>query len=767
MVKVFFFSRHIPRVLAESEEGMKNKKMKFIFYSFCLFAAALCGIIAAFFTIQIIKAPKLSEIDASPEGYLSTILDKDGEVVNTLYVTESNRIYVGLEYIPKELQEAFIAIEDARFYSHKGVDVQGLFRAFVHGITTGGFDQGASTITQQLLKNNVFTDWMNEETFFDSICRKVQEQFLAVRLEQKYSKEWILENYLNTINLGGGTRGVQVAAQYYFGKDVSELSLAECALIAGITKNPTRYNPRLNAEKSIERQTLVLNAMLEQGYISQEEYDQAVFENVIAALEDKEGSRGVKVFSWFEDALLQQIVEDLTATYRYTEEDAWNLIYSGGLTIYSTVDPVLQKICETEAVNPEWYRDNEEISIVMTDVSSGAVQAIVGSSQKKTESLVYNRATEALRQPGSTIKIVGEYAALLDQQEATLGTVIADEPYEYSDGTKLSNSYGTFYGMISLRDAIKTSSNVVALKAYQMAGEEKVFEYLEKFGITTLDEQDRNEAVSIGGTYNGVSNLEMTGAYNAIANDGCYIRPYFYTQITDRNGNVILENKNDSEQIIKKSTAQLLTSAMQDVISTGTGTNAAVKGVELAGKSGTTNEMKDAWFVGFSAHYTCGIWGGYDDHSPQKSSAYVKKIWKKIMTEVHEGKEKIQLLDPANLVTAEICTKCGKLAVDGMCNDTVQGNMTKEEYFAAGTEPVGECSCHVKIILCEKNGLKANSFCPKSEKTYLKEAPEGTADCEYVLPKTVEKSCAEHKYFWDTWFEKETWIDDEVIRRFF
>lgn len=734
---------------------MKNKKLKFILYGFCLLALAIGGIAAVFLTIQIIKAPNLSEIDASPEGYLSTILDKDGQVVNTLYVTESNRIYVGLENIPKELQEAFIAIEDARFYRHGGVDVQGLLRAFIHGITSGGFDQGASTITQQLLKNNVFTDWMSEETFYDSLCRKVQEQFLAIRLEQNYSKEWILENYLNTINLGGGTRGVQVAAQYYFGKDVSELSLAESALIAGITKNPTTYNPLINPEKSIRRQNLVLNAMLEQEYISQEEYDQAVLENVIDALEERENNRGMKVFSWFEDALLQQIVRNLTETYRYNEEEAWNLIYSGGLTIYSTLDMKLQALCEKEGTNQEWYNGNEEISIVMTDVTSGAVCAIVGSSQKKEESLVYNRATDAVRQPGSTIKVIGEYAALIDTQKATLGTVIADEPYEYSNGTKLSNSYGTFYGMTTIRDAIKTSSNVVALKAYQMAGEEKVFDYLDKFGITTLTDQDRNEAAAIGGTYNGVTNLEMTAAYNAIANNGRYICPYFYTKIIDRNGNVILENKGDSRQVIKKTTAMLLTSAMQDVILGGTGSTASVNGLSLAGKSGTTNEMKDVWFVGFSAHYTCGIWGGHDDNSAQESSAYVKKIWKKIMAEAHVDKENRTLVDSSNLITANICTKCGKLAVEGMCDDTVQGNMTKTEYFVSATEPVAECDCHVTVSVCESTGLKANSFCPKLKQTYLKEAPKGTVDCEYVVSESVEKTCTEHKYIWDTWFDNE------------
>lgn len=465
----------------------------------------LIGVLAAFVWKQIQQAPDISEIDATPDGYLSTILDKDENVMNTLYVTESNRIYVGLENIPQELQEAFIAIEDARFYSHKGIDIKGILRAVGQGIAKGSFSQGASTITQQLLKNNVFTDWMEEETFYDRVCRKVQEQYLAICLEQNYSKEWILENYLNTINLGGGTRGVQVAAQYYFSKDVSELSLAECALLAGITKNPTAYNPINHPDKSLDRQHLVLKAMLEEGYISQEEYDMAYAEDVIAALITDSEERGTKIFSWFEDSLLEQLIEDLMVEYNYNEEEAWDMIYSGGLTIYSTQDTRLQEICETEATRSEWYTDEQEISVVVTDVSTGAVAAIIGGSEEKTASLTYNRATDAIRQPGSTIKIIGEYAAAIDTGVVSLGTAINDEPYTYSDGTPLSNSTGTYKGMTTVREAIASSGNIVALKTFQMVGESKVYEYLQKFGITTLTQEDRNEALSIGGTYNGVT----------------------------------------------------------------------------------------------------------------------------------------------------------------------------------------------------------------------------------------------------------------------
>lgn len=721
----------------------------------------LLGIAAAVFIgMQISDAPDISEIDATPDGYLSTILDKNENVMNTLYISESNRVYVDLEYVPTDLQEAFIAIEDARFYDHCGIDIKGIIRAAFVGITKGDFSQGASTITQQLLKNNVFTGWMSEDTFYDSLCRKIQEQYLAIRLEQDYSKEWILENYLNTINLGGGTRGVQVAAQYYFGKNVSDLTLSESALIAGITKNPTAYNPLNNPEKSLERQKLVLNAMLEQEYITQEEYDQAISEDVLAGLITDSENRGVQIFSWFEDALLTQVVEDLIATYGYSEEEAWDLLYTGGLTIYSTQDTQLQEICETQATNPDWYSDSQEISIVMTDVSTGAVAAIVGGNEEKTASLTYNRATDSIRQPGSTIKVIGEYAAGIDTGVITLGTTFDDAPYTYSDGTAINNAYSSYKGMTTVRDAIAASGNIIALKTYQQVGGNQVYDYLQKLGITTLTEADKNEALSIGGTYNGVTNLEVTAAYNAIANDGCYIKPYFYTKVLDRQGNIVLKQEMQFEQAISKSSAALLTSAMKDVITSGTGTAAAVSGLTLAAKSGTTNDNRDLWFVGFSSYYTLGIWGGYDNNSVQEDTKYVKNIWRTIMEQAHADKENAELvdaelIDASELVQAKICTKCGNLAVEGLCDSSLQGNMTRTEYFAEGTQPTQDCDCHEKVTICQDSGMIAGDYCPESSKVeniYLKTGSAGTADEAYVIPVDSETTCDVHTNILDTLF---------------
>ena len=704
----------------------------------------------------IFTAPNIDEVDATPEGYLSTILDKDGKVVDTLYITESNRIYVEMEYIPQNLKDAFVAIEDARFYEHKGIDPRGIARAFLTGITKGEFSQGASTITQQLLKNNVFTDWMEEKSFKDRLDRKIQEIYLAVRLEQNYSKEWILENYLNTINLGGGTRGVQVASKYYFGKDVSDLTLAESAMIAGITKSPTAYNPLVNPENGCARQKLVLDAMLSQGLITQEEYEAALTEDVLGNLITDSSKRGAQVFSWFEDALLTQVVDDLMTTYGYDEALAWEMVYAGGLTIHSTQDTYLQTLCEAEAVKSGWYSENQQISIVMTNTKTGAVEAIVGGSDEKKESLIYNRATEAVRQPGSTVKIIGEYAAAMESGKITLGTVINDEPYTYSDGTPIKNSYGTFKGKTTIREAIASSGNIIALKTFQMVGEDKVFDTLRDFGITTLTEEDKQEALSIGGTHNGVTNLELTGAYNAIANSGNYIRPYFYTKVVDSQGNVILEQSDQFAQVISETTAELLTSAMEEVINSGTGTSAKVDGLTLAGKSGTTNEKKDIWFVGFSDKYTLGIWGGHDDNKPQSDSVYVRKMWQSIMKQSHKGTLDTTLVNGEDLVKVNICTKCGKRSVPGLCDVSLQGNMTKDEYFALGSEPQMNCDCHVSATICKETGHAANGFCPNVEETvYLTKGTVGTEDAEYVLPDKANTKCEEHTNFFDKWFEEE------------
>lgn len=735
---------------------MKRRFFRFLIILF-LFAFIL---VAGFVGVLILRAPSLDKIDATPDGYLTVILDKDGNEIQSLHDSESNRVYVDLSLIPEDLQHAFIAIEDARFYTHPGIDVKGIIRAGFVGLKNGfKFTQGASTITQQLVKNNVLTTWTSEVTLYDRVCRKVQEIYLSVALEKKYDKDWILENYLNTINLGGGTRGVQTASQYYFGKNPADLDLAECAMIAGITKNPSGYNALKNPEACIKRQQLVLKAMLDQGYISEKQYKKALKEDVIAKLDTEHlHYASGQVFSYFEDALLETVVEDLCIHYDIDSSDAWNMIYSGGLTIYSTQDSDLQTICEKEVQDSSLYDSDEEVSVVMTDVSTGAVLAIVGGREEKTASLIYNRATESERQPGSTIKILGEYAAALDSNIASLGNVYDDAPMTYSTGQSFKNAYKEYKGKITLRDGIAYSSNTVAVLAYRQVGYDQVKDYLKAFGIDSLAKEGDNESLAIGGTTNGVTNLDMTAAYNAIAAGGTYVKPYYYTAVTDHEGNMILRNKDVTREVISEETANLLTSAMKSVMEEGTGTSADFSGMDLAGKSGTTNGNKDLWFIGYSPYYTCGVWGGYDDNRDQNSSTYVKTLWHNIMKEAvqvkgyHYSDKTFSMT--SSLSSATICTKCGNLAVSGLCDNTVQGNMTRIEYFKDGTVPSISCNCHREVSICKESGKPVSGYCPAEDhisSAYLISGTKDTADEAYCLDALDTNTCDMHN---KNWWEK-------------
>ena len=714
-------------------------------------AGILCVLLACFLGYILATAPDLDRVDVSPQGYRTTVLDDDGETILTLMGEASNRVYVTIDQIPKDLQNAVVAIEDQRFYRHHGVDLRGVARAVYRNLSAGRLSEGASTLTQQLIKNNVFTDWTQEKTALDKITRKLQEQYLALQLERRESKDWILENYLNTINLGSGTWGVQTAAMRYFGKDVSDLTLSECAVLAGVIKSPSGYSPLKNPEASRERQLLVLGKMLEQGMISREEHDQAAADDVYGRIARDNTALETEVQSYFEDALVWQVVEDLETGLGCTEEEAWRLLYRGGLTIRSTQDSHLQNICETEINREEWYSSDAQATVVLMDPATGQVKALVGGRGEKTGSLTLNRAISSVRQPGSTIKVVGEYAAALDRGTATLGTVYDDAPHTYSDGTAIRNASGTYGGRTTLRQGIVKSLNVLALKCFQEMGTDTVYDRLKQFGFDHLTEADKVEALALGGTHGGVTNLEMTAAYSAIANGGTYREPVYYTEILDREGNVLLEKTPESHTAVRSSTAALLTDAMAEVMTRGTGVQAAFSGMALAGKSGTTTELRDLWFVGYSPYYACGVWGGYDDFSAQSSGAYVKKLWRSIMEQAHQGLADQGFSGTRDLEQRTICVKCGKLAVEDLCEDTVQGNMTRTEYYAPSTVPEESCDCHVAVSVCRRSGQAAGTYCPDREvetAVYLTEGTAGTADESAVAPETAGETCQVHRSWW-------------------
>ncbi len=817
-----------------STASLVRKKFMVIFFKtllVCFIAAVMivgCAGVGIF-KGMVDSAPDISDIDPSPTGYLSVVLDNQGKETAKLVASGSNRVYVTLEEIPKTMQHAFVAIEDERFYEHNGIDIKGIIRAGLKGISNGfKFNQGASTITQQLLKNNVFEGWTNQSGI-EKIERKIQEQYLAVELTKIKSKEWVLENYLNTINLGQNTLGVQSASRRYFGKDVSDLTLSESAVIAGITKNPSAYNPVSHPEENEKRRKQVLKNMREQGYISEKEYKEALEDDVYSRIQQVNIEYAEEnPNSYFVDAVIDQVVQDLVQKKGYTDTQAYKAIYNSGLTIESTQDKKIQKICDEEVNNPENYstaaqysfsyrltvkkkdgtlknysdqtmishynastpgyslnfasmeeaqaaidaykaeiiQDGDTIvdggeSVVFTmqpqtavtiiDQYTGEVKAIVGGRGDKAGSRTLNRATDTVRQPGSTFKILAAFAPALDTAGMTLATVQDDAPYSYSNGTSLRNYDNSYRGFTTIRYAITKSINVVTVKTLTDISPQVGYDYLENFGFTTLVQDDIVQSLALGGITHGVTNLELTAAYATIADLGTYTKPRFYTRILDHSGKVLIDNTPETHTVLKNTTAFLLTDAMQDVVTAGTGSAVNFGDMPIAGKTGTTTSNRDVLFSGYTPYYTCTVWCGYDDNSPQEGAftSNPKTLWKNIMGRIHEKLKYKEFAKPDGIVTATVCKKSGKLSVKGLCNADPRGSMVETEYFAKGTVPTEYCDHHVSATVCSTSGLLANEFCPAETKhtgVYMVGASSDSGDGQYLLPSNLaqDQYCTIH-----------------------
>ena len=744
----------------------------------CIILAAVVGVAGGGLFIKKIidDTPHVSASDVKPKGFTTFVYADDGSTEIERFVSSgSNRVYKSIDEIPKDLQHAFVAIEDERFYKHNGIDLQGIARAAVVGIARGGnFTEGASTLTQQLIKNNVFPNFTKEKTFYDKFQRKIQEQYLALQIEKKMDKSEIIESYLNTINLGQNCLGVQAASQRYFGKDVSDLTLSECAVIAGITQSPSTYDPITHPDNNKVRRNKVLKNMLEQDYISQKQYDEALADDVYARIQTTNtASQADNTYSYFVDALAQQVIQDLKDQLGYTDTQAYNAVYSGGLSIYSTQNQTMQQICDEEANDDsnyprlkeygldyaltvtradgstenydsnniknyvketygkdqgllyssedaaramveEWkatiaregdtYDERITItpqpqsSITIMDQKTGQIKAMVGGRGEKASSLGLNRAYQgSKRQPGSTFKILAAYAPALDSCDKTLATTIDDEPYTLKNGQVLRNANKQYGGTTTLREGIKRSINVVAVKLSDEITQELGYEYCQKFGISTLVknktingkvfDDSTSQTLALGGITEGVYNYEMCAAYATIANGGEYNKPTLYSKVVDHDGNVLLDGTGESHTVIKDSTAYLLTNAMEDVVNSGTGTACQLPNMPVAGKTGTTTSNKDLWFCGFTPYYTCAVWGGYDDNKEcDYDTSFRFRLWKGIMSRIHENLEEKDFKVPSSVERKSICTITGKLAGSGCPSIT--------EYFAKDTLPAETCSGH-------------------------------------------------------------------------
>lgn len=627
----------------------------------------------------------------------STVLDIDGEKIASI---GNERIYQNVKFkdIPDNLKNAYISIEDQRYYKHFGIDIKRTVAAIgSYVIHLGNSSFGGSSITQQLVKNLTGNN-------SNSVSRKMEEWLKAVQLEMFLSKEEILETYFNIIYTGPNIYGVQKASEYYFSKNVQELSLAECAYIAGINISPNSFNPfgeKDNSEKISKRVKVVLNKMKELKYITEEEYSIAIteVENGIAFKQTKLEAEGSNNYSYQVDAMLDEIIEDLSNTRKISTSFAENYLSLSGLTIQSTQKTSIQEATEKEfekktyAIPSKNEKDTtSQSAMVIIDNSNGQVLACVGGLGEKIARGL-NRAIASTRQTGSAGKPISVLVPGFCENVITGASVFVDIETTFDDGTEegyTPTDYNGFQGAITLRRSVESSQNIPFVKIMEKITPATSIKYMKKMGITSLTKVDDNLNLALGGLDKGISPLELAGAYATIANDGTYIEPTFYIDIKNSNGKTILTSSQNTQKVFNKDIAYIIKELLtQPVKGTyGTATYCSIPNIETSAKTGTTNENYDRWLCGFTPYYTAVTWFGFDQNETinfnGKNPAGI--IWANVMKNIHKDLESKNFEKPATVQEATICPTSGKVANDKCAN-------TYTEYFIRGTIPE-TCNVH-------------------------------------------------------------------------
>ena len=734
--------------------GTAGRVIGTILLVFVLTAAIFAGIFSAYINSSMRGRVEVYldefETKVSTELYYQEPSSGEWTMYHTLFLDSENRIWADLEQIPKDLQKAVVAIEDKRFYTHKGVDWHGTARAIFSTIF-GGSVQGGSTITQQLVKN-VTGDNQN------TVKRKVMEIYRAQEMEKRYEKDEILEAYLNEVYFGYSCYGVVTASLKYFNKDVSELSLAECASLVAITNNPSLYDP-LQTDWGLEnnrtRQLLVLGAMLEQGKIDQAAYDAAKEENVVFSngytilggrvdvdtdkkddtdtdggdeQPEEETETPTSSQSYFTDAVIEDVAAALVEKYGLTDstnpvtgkvttafEQGVNMVYGKGYKIYTTQNPDYQKIAEevcTDTSNLPYtstytnsYGDKEteqlQVGMTIVDPYTGYVVAMVGGAGVKQYDRGWNWATSA-RQCGSAIKPISVYAPALDDGTINGASSIDDYPVMVLNGSVYpKNANGRYMGLTPLHTAIARSTNTCAVRVVQEYGTSRSYDFMtNKLGFTTLTSQDAQQVgnMGLGGLDRGVTTEEMAAAFAAFANEGIYTAPRTFIRVEDADGNVILENEAKASVAMKDTTAALMNSLLQEVVTAGTGGEGRISGMHVAGKTGTTNNDQDRYFVGYTPYYSCAVWVGYVHNQRIVASGNpAASMWQKVMSRIHADLPDKDFFSCSGLTYVKVCADSGLLATDS-CAEDCRGSRVYSALVAADNAPSAYCNMHTSPI---------------------------------------------------------------------
>ena len=781
----------IPRREPKQRKSTRRtgRRIAFVLGTFLLVCVCTTAMIAGLFMMYV-RTTLAPTLDVNADDYtmnLSSIIyyqDRDsGEWVEyqTVYGTE-NRIWVDFDQMPDALWQAAVAIEDHRFFEHQGVDWKRTLGAAVNFFTQSQDTFGGSTLTQQVLKSMTQDDG-------NTVNRKVREIFRALEFEKHYTKWEILEFYLNTIYLGQGCYGVQTAAEFYFGKDVSELDVAECASLIAITNNPSIYGPmstvtfkqedgsvKTARQENKERQELILDRMAggneEVGvtgldYLSPEEAEAAKAEELhftdgTTSAEDivSEATGGTHINSWFVDQVLRDVSADLAELYSISTKEALTRIYNSGYNIYTTLDPEIQEIAESVYEDRGSLNNLTSVSgqpiqsgITIIDPSTGNIVAMVGKMGEKKGNLEWNFATDT-QQPGSSIKPLTAYAPALDAGVVSPATTFDNYPVRLLNGNPWpKNSPNTYTGWTSVRDGIRSSINTIAVQTLEKVGVTAAYNFAtQNLGLSLVPEDMNVSPLGLGGLTYGLSTVEMAAAYSAFANNGVYNEPKTYVKVlANDNTTVVLENETEQRVAMKETTAYLMTSMLQNAVSNGTGGAARFSGMHIAGKTGTSNDNFDRYFVGYTPYYCAAVWVGYENNERISYSVNpAASLWRQVMEKVHADLPDKSFSRPSSgLTTVKVCADSGMLVTDACRADPRQNRVVQFE-VAVGTEPKEECTLHKMVDICTEGNCLAGEFCPAEsivQQGYLDYVREDygagiTASDNAYLISTLEKAVA-------------------------
>ncbi len=717
------------------------------------FAAIIFGLlVVGIFSLTALFTYAARDLPSFDPGQLSgskttLIYDAQDQLVSGLHAGQ-NRTEVSLDRMPENLTNAFVATEDRDFYKHHGVNFRGIARAVYRNLVSGDLKgEGASSITQQLARNA----YLSLETTWQ---RKAKEILIALKLETVYSKNEIMNLYLNIIPFGNGAYGVQAAANTYFGKDVEQLDLAECSLLAGLPQGPSYYDPFQHLDRAKARQRDVLNNMVGAGFIDQATADQA-FET---ELNFTGGRSSNKQYGYYVDAVIEEAIEVLRAKKLYPDiDEAEGAIYRAGFAIYTAMDSELQRYAEEQYANPDRFLkqigpsgQSVQSAMAIVEAKNGEVKSIMGGRTYQAQRQ-FNRAVSAYRQPGSAIKPLTVFGPAL---EAGLMPFMAldDSPIAYKSGGTVwapVNYDGQFRGLITMREGVMDSVNTYAVQTLDMVGIRASFDFGRSLGLPLLDSPGHNDLalapLALGGLTKGVTPLQMAAAYAAYANNGIYNSPHFIRRIVDPNGTDIYVYQPHSQRVMTEQTAWLMTSMLRTVVTSGTGTRAQVPGVFTVGKTGTTEEYRDSWFCGFTPTYAAAVWMGFDqkdtlrNYPPEYPSETAfggnipARLFSTLLSKAHRDFKPGAPAAPGNIVQVSVCKASGKLP-----SEICPSEQIVTEYCLASTVPTDICERHHLVTICPESGKLAGVNCPHPETRVMVSADENSATTNKIPTETCD-----------------------------